>query len=225
MTEQHQELIDAIEKSAVRLDDYEDLDALVDAVGDARYVLLGEASHGTSEFYTLRAELSKRLIERKGFDFIAVEGDWPSCYTLNRYIKGYRGAPSTARDAIQDFNRWPTWMWANREVVELAEWLHDFNKKKQGARQVGFYGIDMYSLWESMEEIIAYLVRTGSPELEQARKAFSCFEPYGRSEQNYAVNTAFFSASCEDEVVKLLLDMQKKRGQHDRDDEAALSGE
>src|SRR6185437_13333539 len=98
-----------------------------------------------------------RLIERKGFNFIGVEGDWPACYTLNRYIKGYSDAPKNTREALQDFNRWPTWMWANAETAALADWLKAHNDKQPTHKKVGFYGLDMYSLWESMESIIQYL--------------------------------------------------------------------
>src|SRR5437762_12469940 len=100
-----------------------DLDTLLNQIGDYRYVLLGEASHGTSEYYTWRATISRRLITEHGFSFIAVEGDWPDCYRVNRYVKGYDDAGDTAFDVLHAFSRWPTWMWANREIVDLAEWL------------------------------------------------------------------------------------------------------
>jgi erythromycin esterase-like protein len=220
-----QELIDEIRNHAIRLETHDDLDVLIDAIGDAKYVLLGEASHGTSEFYTLRAELSKRLIARKGFNFIAVEGDWPSCYRLNRYIKQYPGSDTTARDAMGDFERWPTWMWANEEIESLMDWMKAHNANKTDEDKVGFYGIDVYSLWESMDEIITYLEKTNSPELETAKRAFSCFEPFHRNEQQYAVSASFFSESCEEEVVKLLSALQDKRYLQTDDREATLSTE
>lgn len=157
---QEEEIIDEIQKTSKPIKTMEDLDMIVQAVGDAEIVMLGEASHGTSEFYTMRAEITKRLIEEKGFSFIAVEGDWPSCYTLNRYIKHKADAPANARDALKDFNRWPTWMWANEEVASLTQWLHQHNKNKEDKDQIGFYGIDVYSLWESMEEIIKHLKKS-----------------------------------------------------------------
>ena len=150
---------------------------LIHAIGDAKYVLLGEASHGTSEFYTLRAELTKRLIKEKGFSVIAVEGDWPSCQSINRYIKNI-GSPNSVNQVLENFNRWPTWMWANEEISELVEWLNNFNQQSKRKNKVGFYGLDVYSLWESMDEIIKYLERTGNSGLKQARNAFSCFEPF-----------------------------------------------
>ena len=126
-----------------------ELDPLLDRIGDARVVLLGEASHGTSEYYTWRAQISQRLIEERGFSFIAVEGDWPDCYRVTRYAKGLDGGAS-AFDALHAFARWPTWMWANEEVVALIEWLRQFNDRTPQKRRVGFYGLDVYSLWDSL---------------------------------------------------------------------------
>src|SRR5215210_3537750 len=120
-------LVDAIRAQAKPLEGATDLDPLLERIGDARYVLLGEASHGTSEYYTWRARISQRLIREKGFSFIAVEGDWPDCYQVNRYVKGYHDAGGSAHEVLHAFDRWPTWMWANREIVELAEWLRRYN--------------------------------------------------------------------------------------------------
>lgn len=218
-------MIEQIRSLAVPLDDAGSLDSLVEAAGQADVVLLGEASHGTSEFYTIRAELTKRLIREKGFSFLAVEGDWPSCYTLNRYLKGCPGAAADARDALRDFNRWPTWMWANREVMELAEWLHDYNGTRKTGDKIGFYGLDVCSLWESMEEVIRHLEKTGSPELETAKRAFACFDPYSRDPQTYGVSAAFLSEGCEEEVVRLLTELRARRKSAGSEDEAALSDE
>ena len=106
----------------------DDLTPLLERIGDARYVLLGEASHGTAEYYRWRTRTSQRLIEEKGFSFIAVEGDWPDCYRVNRYVKGYADSGPDAHSVLHAFERWPTWMWANREIVELAEWLREHNR-------------------------------------------------------------------------------------------------
>jgi erythromycin esterase len=134
------------------------LDPLLEQIGknNVQYVLLGEASHGTSEFYSWRSEITKRLIKERGFSFIAVEGDWPDCYSVNRYIKWISGSGQSAYDVLYSFNRWPTWMWANREVVDLVEWLREHNKNLPEEQRVGFYGLDVYSLWESMEAVIRY---------------------------------------------------------------------
>src|SRR5262249_55613053 len=157
-------------------------------------VLLGEASHGTSEFYTWRAEISRRLILEKGFSFIAVEGDWPDCYQVNRYIKDYPDAGDSARLVLSAFNRWPTWMWANWEVVALVEWLRRHNRLVApwpDAQQVGFYGLDVYSLWDSMRAIIQYLEQHDPAALPAARRAFDCFEPFAEDVARYARATAF----------------------------------
>src|SRR5512141_263518 len=130
------QLIEEIRSLAQPLRTAADLDTLIDAIGDSRYVLLGEASHGTSEFYTWRAEISKRLITEKGFSFIAVEGDWPDCYSVNRYVKGLGG--DSAQKTLHAFSRWPTWMWANREVVDLVNWMSIHNSMIPSQKQVGF---------------------------------------------------------------------------------------
>src|SRR5215204_6541083 len=120
-----------------------DLDALIEDIGDRPVVMLGEASHGTHEFYTWRTAISKRLIEEKGFNFIAVEGDWPDCYRVNQYIKGYANAGKEPQEILKEFNRWPTWMWANWEIVALTAWLKNFNLKKVKNDKIGFYGLDV----------------------------------------------------------------------------------
>lgn len=213
-----------IRKHAVRFEDKSDLDTIINSIGDARYVLLGEASHGTSEFYTIRAELSKRLIQEKGFSFIAVEGDWPSCYRVNRYIKSYYAKPPQLEFLlIQSFTRWPSWMWANKEILDFITWLKKHNDEQARQKKVGFYGIDMYSLFESMEEIIRYLEKKDPSRLESAKKAFSCFQPFEKDEQEYAISAGYLSESCEEEVIKLLLDIQSKRESYEDDPEGGLS--
>src|SRR5207248_2805157 len=133
----------------------DDFDPLLDRIADARIVLLGEASHGTADYYRWRAELSRRLIAERGFSFVAVEGDWPDCFSVNRWVKGRVHADWTGRRVLGEFARWPTWMWANEEVAEFAGWLRDHNARTGG--NVGFYGLDVYSLWESMRVVIDYL--------------------------------------------------------------------
>jgi erythromycin esterase-like protein len=220
------QLLEFIRSTARPFRNAKDMDPLMERIGEANYVLLGEASHGTSEYYTVRAELSKRLIVEKGFRFIAVEGDWPSCYTLNRYVKGYSNAGQDAREALQDFKRWPTWMWANREIAEFAEWLRQYNEGKPDQEKVGFYGIDVYSLWESMDEILNYLKSKGEVDLEAAKQAFECFEPFGREEQSYGISASLYGEGCEDEVVRLLGKLQDRwKNAHPDDQESALSAE
>lgn len=218
-------LNNAINKYAKSFDTVEDLDPLIEAIGNAKYVLLGESSHGTSEFYSLRAELSKRLIKEKGFSFIAVEGDWPSCQSINQYIKGFSQTTKDVRKVLESFNRWPTWMWANQEIIHLVEWIKDYNQQNNSSQKVGFYGLDVYSLWESMDEIISYLERTHSPSLKEAKKAFSCFEPFNRNHEYYAVSAGYLSENCTKEALELLSSIQKNKWKFDDDQEMSLNME
>lgn len=191
-----------------------DLDPLLDHIGDARYVLLGEASHGTYEFYIWRAEITKRLITEKGFSFIAVEGDWPDCYRVNRYIKGIENSGSlSAYEVLHEFSRWPTWMWANMEMVDLIEWLRLYNKGVENPnKKVGFYGLDVYSLWESLDAVMQYLQKNYPDAMKAAIEAYRCFEPYGRDIEEYAQATAFIPESCEEGVANMLIDLRRKAG-------------
>ena len=194
-----------------------DLDELLNFVGDARYVLLGEASHGTAEYYTWRTEISRRLIAEKSFSFIAVEGDWPDCYRVNRYIKGLDAEAASGRDVLHAFERWPTWMWANEEVIDLVEWLRSHNDGLAEERKIGFYGIDVYSLWDSMYAVTAYLHRVDPSALSAAWRAIRCFEPYGEDVQEYARATRFVPNSCEDEVVALLRELRSRAPSYSSD--------
>lgn len=208
-------LLDEIQSLARPVGSPADLDPLIEQIGDARYVLLGEASHGTSEFYTWRAEISKRLIAEKGFSFIAVEGDWPDCYSVNRYVKSLTG--ESAESVLHAFSRWPTWMWANREIVDLAEWMRLHNARLPGERQAGFYGLDVYSLWDSMHAVLEYLERLDPQLARNARRAYSCFEPYEEDAQEYARATVLVPTSCEDEAVQILRQL-RARAPEFRDD-------
>lgn len=202
-----------------------DLDPLLQRIGDARIVMLGEASHGTHEYYTWRSHISKRLITEKGFAFIAVEGDWPDCYRLNRYIKGYT-AEKTAAEVLRSFDRWPTWMWANWEIAALAEWLKGYNTKVARSKQIGFYGLDVYSLWESLEAVMAFVKREAPRALETAQKAFHCFQPYSGDEgRDYASALRFVSELCEAPALELLTEMQRRRPHYEGDREVAFSAE
>nr|WP_106783090.1 erythromycin esterase family protein [Lysinibacillus timonensis] len=197
-------LINAIKEHSLPLNE-ESLDKIVEAIGNARIVMIGEASHGTHEFYTIRAELSKKLIEQKGFNIIGVEGDWPAVQAINRYVKGYGDETPSAREVLlKSFNRWPTWMWANEEVETFSEWLKEKNATLDN--KVGFYGIDMYSLFESIDEVLNFLSENPKYEvdLEHARKAFTCFEPYNRMPEHYALSAAHFTDECISEVSRLL---------------------
>lgn len=218
-------LEESIKKHAIPFLTTEDLSPLINAIGDAKIVLLGEASHGTSEFYTVRAELSKRLVEEKGFTLIAVEGDWPSTQHINKYIKSYGETEQNISDVLKSFNRWPAWMWANEEIAEFVSWLRVHNKLKEESKKVGFYGIDVYSLWESLDEVISFLSKTqpDSMEMELARKALSCFESYNRHPENYAMSSVNLSQACVDEVSALLTSIRANEDNYKNDQEADLN--
>jgi erythromycin esterase len=218
-----EDLIQETRQFAHPLKTKEDLDPLIEKIGNARYVLLGEASHGTSEYYQWRARLSARLIAEKGFTFVAVEGDWPDCYSVNRYVKGYPDTRKNAREVLHAFKRWPTWMWANWEIVAFAEWMYKHNKNR--SNKAGFYGLDVYSLWESMESILNYLEKKDPQAAQTALQAYQCFEPYGEDPQSYAWSTRMVPEDCEDEVIDLLLEMQQRAGRYDGDPEAGFNAE
>ena len=203
-------LTEAVSRRATPLRDDADLDPLVDAVGDARYVLLGEATHGTSEFYGWRTRLTLRLAREKGFNVVAVEGDWPDCRAVGRYVRGLPGAAPTALESLQAFRRWPTWMWANREVARLADRLRGHNAGLPPERRVSFHGLDVYSLWDSLAAVRRY-VETHLPEdRDFARRAHACFEPYARDPQEYARATVLVPATCEREVLDLLAALRQR---------------
>ncbi|SNC76903.1 Erythromycin esterase homolog [Hymenobacter gelipurpurascens] len=187
-----------------------DLDPLLEAIGEARVVLLGEASHGTSEFYTWRTALTKLLIQEKGFQFMAVEGDWPDCFEVNAAIKHNTPTHAPASSVLSTFNRWPTWMWGNWEIVALVEWLREHNQALADDKQIGFYGLDVYSLWESLQEILHYVEKQGDGAVQAAHKAFRCFEPYSEDPQEYAQAVAFVSEDCEDEVTEMLRALRRQ---------------
>ncbi|MGZ3798326.1 MAG: erythromycin esterase family protein, partial [Pseudobdellovibrionaceae bacterium] len=166
---------------------------LIERVAKSRIVMLGEASHGTAEFYSVRRMISEKLIQDHGFDFIAVEGDWPDCQKLNEYI---HGGGKSAMDVMRQFQRWPTWMWANEEVASLIEWMQNY--------QAGFYGLDVYSLFDSLDYVQTHL-KSINPELAQeVRKAYSCFEPFERNEKAYVQHLLKFEEGCRKEVVESL---------------------
>ncbi|KAA9040606.1 erythromycin esterase family protein [Ginsengibacter hankyongi] len=220
------EAVSAIKQWAYPLQSKADLQPLFDRVGDARIVMLGEASHGTHEYYTWRAHISKRLIEEKGFNFIAVEGDWPDCYRLNRFVKDYDAANKSAFKVLHAFNRWPTWMWANWEIVALADWLKQHNTGLGANKKAGFYGLDVYSLWESMDSIMQYLKKTDPSALKVAEEAYQCFEPYRKDEgSSYARASQFVPEICETEVVHLLKEIRQKLPTYNTDHENVFSAE
>jgi erythromycin esterase len=184
-------------------------------------VLLGESTHGTHEFYTWRTAISKKLIMEKKFNFIAVEGDWPDCYKVNRFIKGYDFQDMTAAQLLSTFDRWPTWMWANWETVALVEWLKDYNKTQKPGEKIGFYGLDVYSLWESLETLVDYLGKNDPSTAKIAEKAILCFERFGKDEFNYMRHAV--PDDCVDEVIYLLKRIRENARHYNTDPEASLN--
>ncbi|HJP84805.1 MAG TPA: erythromycin esterase family protein [Gemmatimonadaceae bacterium] len=188
--------------------------ALLDQIGDAQIVLLGEASHGTHEFYHERAQITKRLIIEKGFNAVAVEADWPDAYRANRYVQ-CDSDDKTADQALSGFERFPTWMWRNTVVLDFLEWLRDVNASRNEINRTGFYGLDLYSLFNSMDAVIGYLERVDPEGARRARYRYSCFEHFGEDSQAYGYVASFdLKRSCEDEAVNQLVEMQRRAMQY-----------
>jgi erythromycin esterase-like protein/predicted phosphoribosyltransferase len=186
-------------------------DALVQGIGDARLVLLGEATHGTHEFYRERAFLTRRLIVEKGFAAVAVEADWPDAYRVNRYVRGV-GADEEAIDALGDFRRFPTWMWRNADVLDFVGWLRTHNEALPADRRAGFYGLDLYSLNASTRAVLAYLDKVDPEAARRARVRYGCFDQFGGEMQEYGYAAAFgLHPSCQREAITQLLDLHKQR--------------
>jgi erythromycin esterase-like protein len=206
----HKLFIDMLNEAARPLDEKNNqYDELLEKIGDSRFVLIGEASHGTHEFYQKRIEITRALIEKKGFMAVAVEGDWPDSYTINRYIKG-SGKKEDSLKALNDFTRFPLWMWRNTTIPPFIEWLRDYNDKlNNSALKVGFYGLDLYSLPSSMEAVITYLNKVDPEAANRARLRFECFDHMTIDPQSYGYLTnAGVKKDCIKETIEQMLDMQ-----------------
>ena len=187
-----------------------DFDALIARAAPKHYVLIGEATHGTHEFYRVRAEVTKRLIRDHGFAAVAIEGDWPDAYRVHRYVRG-SGPDGDAADALGGFRRFPTWMWRNADVVDFLGWLRSYNEGASPKRSVGFYGLDLYSLYASIEAVIEYLERTDPAQAQRARERYSCFDRFGADMEAYAYAAGGgLTQSCYEEVMQQLLEMRRK---------------
>jgi erythromycin esterase-like protein len=186
----------------------------MDRVGEASVVLIGEASHGTHEFYRARAELTQALILQKEFNVVAVEADWPDAYRVNRWVR-HASDDHDAEHALGDFVRFPRWMWRNRDVVAFVMWLHDHNRPLEAAARVGFYGLDLYSLHTSMDAVLTYLRKIDPAAAERARYRYGCFETFGEDTQAYGyAATIGLSRSCEDDVVAQLVDLRRRAAEY-----------
>ena len=192
----------------------QDYDSLLNLIGDAHFVLIGEASHGTHDFYHTRALITQRLIAEKGFSAVAAEADWPDAARINRFVQG-RPGDAHAVEALGSFKRFPGWMWRNTDVVEFVAWLREHNDLlPEGARKPGFYGLDLYSLHTSARAVLDFLDKVDPEGARRARYRYSCFEHFGEDTQAYGYATSFgLSKSCEDEVISQLVELQKRAGE------------
>lgn len=216
VTETTNLLIDVVREAAHPLvGDIEDYDPLMQLVGDASLVLIGEASHGTHEFYRERAQITKRLIKEKGFTAVAVEADWPDAYRINRYVRGVSN-DADASEALRGFRRFPAWMWRNADVLDFVGWLRTHNDELPGnAARVGFYGLDLYSLHTSIEAVLDYLDKVDPDAARHARSRYACFDHFGKDEQAYGYATGMgIAESCEDEVVTQLIQLQRRASEY-----------
>ncbi|MFP5366697.1 MAG: erythromycin esterase family protein [Actinomycetes bacterium] len=218
----HGQELEEIRRLALPLAAPQDLDALIRPAAGARYVCLGEASHGTQEYYRWRAVISRRLIEEHGFTWIGVEGDWPDCWRINSWVRGQENQDLDATQLLAGFERWPTWMWANYEVAEFLAWLREWNLARPEQLRAGFYGLDVYSLWDSLREIFSWLEANAPDALPAATRAWQCFVPFGEDPHRYAWSSRLVPASCEADVVGLLTEVRRRTLGRVKDDPAAF---
>lgn len=194
-----------------------DFDPLLKRIGNARFVLIGEASHGTHEFYRLRAQITKRLISEKGFRAVAVEADWPDAYRINQFVR-FEGEDQDAVDALAGFERFPAWMWRNADVLDFVGWLRNYNEKHPRNR-TGFYGLDLYSLHASIRAVLHFLDKVDSEAARRARYRYSCFEHFGEDTQAYGYAATFgLGKSCENEAISQWLELRQRAADLSRRD-------
>jgi erythromycin esterase-like protein len=204
---------------SLRRNETTDYDPLIYSIGEARFVLIGEASHGTHEFYRERAEITKRLIEEKEFQAVAVEADFPDAFRVNDYVRGI-GDDADAVDALGGFKRFPAWMWRNADVLDFVGWLRSHNDDLPAeAPKVGFFGLDLYSLHTSIDVVLNYLQKVDPDGAARARERYSCFDHFGEDTQAYGYATALgLAESCEDEVISQLLEINRRASELARRD-------
>ncbi|MEO7733494.1 MAG: erythromycin esterase family protein [Kofleriaceae bacterium] len=204
------ETSEAIARIARPIQGEQALEDLVDLIGGARVVLIGEASHGTHEFYDLRAALTRKLISRCGFAGVAIEGDWPDALRVDRYVR-QAGDDEAASDALGSFERFPTWMWRNTDVATFIDWLHRWNQVRAPDQRAGFYGLDLYSLHASISAVLSFLGEADPAAATTARERYACFDHHGEDPERYGLQAQLgLAGSCEDEVVAQLVEMQRR---------------
>jgi erythromycin esterase-like protein len=179
-----------------------DLDLLIQRIGNARIVMLGEASHGTHEYYDWRAAITKRLIQEKGFDMMAIEGEWADSYQVNQFIKGAPKDSTQAVSLLRQYDRWPTWMWGNQEIASLVTWMNGYNQTQPATNKVGFYGMDVYCLWESVSELMPFIQGNDSL-MRIAADVAQCFRPFNASGEDYALAVMNSSTTCKTQTARL----------------------
>ena len=208
-------IIDAVRRDAVPVDLETAAQRLLEAIApNVSMVLIGEATHGTQEFYRIRADLTRALVRQRGFDIVAVEADWPDAYRANQWVQ-LRGSDHTAEDALADFTRFPRWMWRNREVVRFLRWLRSENAERRADARVGFYGLDLYSLHRSMARVIEYLDKVDPAAAKRARQGYACFDVFGEDVQLYGYAASLnIERSCEDEVIEQLVDLRRRAAEY-----------
>lgn len=199
-----------LKRNAIPFGSIDDFSPLIENYKDKKIVMIGESSHGTHEFYEWRARISKELIEKHGFNFIAVEGDWPACQQINNRVQNR--SKEDPLETLSSFSRWPTWMWGNLEIAGVMKWLSEWNEQ---GHNVGFHGLDVYSLYESIDQIKKTISKTHPELLEAIQEFYSCFDPYLHNEKAYAKSLFQYPEGCAEEVSLALEEILKKNLEHD----------
>ncbi|HYX33610.1 MAG TPA: erythromycin esterase family protein [Oligoflexus sp.] len=219
------ELLEQLNALCLPLKKDQDFAPLYERIGQAKLVLLGEASHGTSEYYRMRTTITRNLVEEKKFSFIAVEGDWPDCFLVNQYVKGRLDPTQSARRVLSAFRRWPSWMWANEEMIDMIEWPKLYNDHQPEKAKVGFYGLDVYSLWESLSTLTQQLKKYDPESMGMVNQVFDCFNHFQGNAHEYARATYFKETTCEKHVHGLLEHLKTRKLVFDRHAEGHLQAE
>ncbi|KTC86631.1 erythromycin esterase family protein [Legionella brunensis] len=226
MLNNHQKLISTLNNALLPLDiTKSDYSFILNKIRDARFVMIGEATHGTEEFYQARIDITRLLIEEKGFMAVAIEGDWPDAYTVHRYIQE-KSNVSDAEQSLEDFKRFPTWMWRNTTMPPFIEWLRAYNKSLTSSKKIGFYGLDLYSLNASMQAVIGYLMQIDPEAAQRARKRYACFDHTNIDPQTYGYLTNIgIKKSCINEAIAVLVELQHHAFKYIREDRITAEDE
>lgn len=219
-------LIDVITKEAEPLlENNHKYDALIEKIGDSRFVLLGEATHGTEEFYQARIDISKRLIKEKGFMAIAIEGDWPDVYSIHRYVQG-SGDKNNVESALSSFTRFPTWMWHNKTILSFLQWLRNYNDNLTDIEKIDLFGLDLYSFYDSMQAVIEYLERVDPTAAAHAKQRYACFDHVNSDPQKYGyLVQEGRKKACTKQVIEQLMELQHNAFEYLKKDGISVENE